>query len=387
MDLMKKHTMMITCAHGLSSYVAAELKALGYEVKEERRSGVDIEGNIYDAMVLNLHLRSAYCVQMLLHSFDCTDVEVFYREIKKLWWERIIPPDSYVSVSGRADNSVVKNTMFVNMKAKDAIVDRIAEKTSRRPDSGSDRSKIVVNIYWYSGKCYVYLNTTGQKLSDRGYRKMPHRAPLQECLAASMIAATGYDGTQELVLPMCGSGTLAIEAALIAQNRAPGLLRSNYAFMHYNKFDEEYWRDLRVEARAQTDRKKQFKIIASDIDPTAIVAARQNAKTAGVDNLIEFEVCDFAESKPSKEGGIVLMNPEYGMRLGEEKKLESLYTRIGDYFKADCTGGKGYIFTGNFNLAKKIGLRTSRRLVFYNADIECRLLEYELYKGTKKEKD
>lgn len=377
---------MITCARGLSSYVVAELDALNYPILEQRRSGVDIEGNIYDAMMLNLHLRSAYCVQILLHSFDCTDMDMFYREVNKIWWERVIPPDSYVSVSGRADDDVVKNTMFLNMRAKDAIVDRIAEKTKRRPDSGSDRSKIVVNIYWYSGKCYVYLNTTGQKLSDRGYRKIPHYAPLQESLAASILAATGYNGSQELVLPMCGSGTLAVEAALIAQNRPPGLLRSNYAFMHYNKFDEEYWRELRVEARAQTDRKKKFKIVASDIDPAAVKAARQNAKTAGVDGLIDFEVCDFAKTAPPKEGGIVLMNPEYGIRLGEEKKLEPLYSKIGDYFKAECAGCKGYVFTGNFNLARKIGLRTSKRMVFYNADIECRLLEYELYKGTRKDK-
>ena len=355
MNLKEKNTIMITCARGLSPWLRQELEELGYDIKDERKSGIEIEGNIDDAMFLNLRLRSAYCIQYLAASFKCTDIDTFYKELRKVWWERVIPPDEYLCVISRTDTEAVNNTMFANQRAKDAIVDRIVEKTGRRPDSGPDRTGVVVNVYWYGEDCWVYLNTTGQKLSDRGYRKMPHKAPLQEALAASIIMATGYDGTQDLVLPMCGSGTLPIEAALIAQKRTPGLLRSNYAFMHYNNFDSEKWMQYRAEAKKESVKTPGLKILATDIDPVAIVAARQNAQTAGVDHLIEFGVCDFANTRSPEQGGIVLMNPEYGYRLGEEKELVLLYSRIGDYFKQKCPGTSGYVFTGNLDLAKQIG--------------------------------
>jgi len=182
---------------------------------------------------------------------------------------------------------------------------------------------------------------------------------------------------------MCGSGTLAIEAALIAQNRAPGLLRSNYAFMHTKSFDKHKWQELRAETRKRTKKTLKYPIIASDIDANAVNAAKKNAQTAGVDHLIKFQVCDFMETEIPQQGGIVIMNPEYGKRLGEQKALESTYKRIGDFLKQKCCGYYGYILTGNMELAKKIGLKTSRRYIFFNADIECRMLKYELYDGKR----
>ena len=279
--------------------------------------------------------------------------------------------------------------MYANLKVKDAIVDRISEATGSRPDSGKEKDKVVVQFYWKDDFCRLYLNTSGKKLSDRGYRKMPHQAPLRESLAAAIIMATGYDGSMPLVCPMCGSGTLAIEAALIASKRAPGLLRSNYGFMHLKYFDEQKWRQMRTDALKKSKARggkstvKPARIIATDIDVEAVEAARKNAMTAGVSHLIDFDVCDFAETVIPPGPGIIVMNPEYGLRLGEIEKLNDTYKRIGDFFKQKCAGYTGYIFTGNPALSKKVGLRTSRRIEFYNANIECRLLKYELYAGTK----
>ena len=199
--------------------------------------------------------------------------------------------------------------------------------------------------------------------------------------------ATGYDGSEPLICPMCGSGTLAIEAALIASRRAPGLLRSNYGFMHLKYFDEPKWRQMRSEALKKSKARggkagfKPARIIATDIDAEAVEAARKNAMTAGVSHLIDFNVCDFAETVMPPGPGIIVMNPEYGLRMGEIQKLNDTYKRIGDFFKQKCAGYTGYIFTGNPALSKKVGLRTSRRVEFYNANIECRLLKYELYSG------
>ena len=182
---------------------------------------------------------------------------------------------------------------------------------------------------------------------------------------------------------MCGSGTLAIEAALIALKRAPGLLRSNFGLKHVMGFDSEAWSTLRKEVHVQSKKDLPFRIIATDIDKKAVEAAKKNAQTAGVDQIIEFHVCDFNDTPIPEEKGIVILNPEYGHRLGKQHKLEETYKGIGDFFKNKCAGFTGYVFTGNMALAKKVGLRTSRRLIFFNAKIECRLLEYHMYVGSK----
>ena len=384
MDIFEKQNrLMITCATGLGDSLSQELELLGYKVAVKRDTGVEIDASWEDVMRLNLELRTAFCVLLLLKEFRCTHPDQLYKTLLSIEWEDIIPNNGYISDICRCQTPTIKNTMFANQKIKDAIVDRLLQQTGSRPDSGANRDKIVINVYWYGEKCRVYLNTTGIKLSDRGYRKMPHSAPLQETLAAAMLLTADYKGDCAFVAPMCGSGTLAIEAALIAQDRAPGLLRSNYAFMHIKDFDMDRWQRLRAETRKRTKKTFNYSIVASDIDELAIVAAQKNAQTAGVDHLIKFEVCDFMETTIPEQGGIVIINPEYGRRLGEQKALETTYKRIGDFLKQHCSGYNGYIFTGNMSLAKKVGLKASRRFIFFNADIECRMLKYEMYSGSK----
>jgi putative N6-adenine-specific DNA methylase len=389
MDPKQTSTILVTCGAELVDYVRREVEDLGYESGQSHRTGLELQGDQYDAMRLNLHLRTAYSVLFLLGRFRCESPDELYHNVVELPWEDMVSPDEYVSVVSRINTEHVNNSMFTSLKVKDAIVDRVADKTGSRPDSGKDRDRVVVQLYWKDDLCQLYLNTSGLKLTDRGYRKMPHTAPLRESLAAAIIMATGYDGSEPLICPMCGSGTLAIEAALIASKRAPGLLRSNYAFMHMKYFDEPAWRQMRSEALKTSKSRggkagfKPARIIATDIDPKAVEAARKNAMTAGVSHLIDFDVCDFAETAIPSGAGIIVMNPEYGLRLGDIQKLKKTYKRIGDFFKQKCAGYTGYIFTGNPALSKVVGLRTSRRFEFYNANIECRLLKYELYAGTR----
>ena len=386
MDIEKKNTILVTCGPGLAVYLRSELEEFGFAIEAEHEGGVTVRGTGLDAMKLNLHLRTAYNVLYLLKEFECESPTQLYKTINSMPWEEMISPDEYLSVVSRINTPSVDNSMFASMKVKDAIVDRVSEKVGRRPDSGSSRDCLVYHLYWQREKCWFYLNTSGQKLSDRGYRKIPCDAPLRECLAAGIVMATEYDGTAPFVSPMCGSGTLAIEAALIGAGRACGLLRNNFGFMHELGFDKETWQSLRRQAK-KVRRKDIEPIIATDISKEAVRAAQKNAMTAGVDHLIEFGVCDFADTQVPAGSGIVVMTPEYGMRMGDEKQLAALYERMGDYFKQNCAGYTGYIFTGNMNLAKKVGLRTSKRIPFYNGDIECRLLKYELYTGTRKRRD
>jgi len=390
MDPKQKSKILITCSNGLVDYARQEVEHLGYEISSQHNTGLELEGDQYDTMLLNLYLRTAYNVLFLLKQFKCNSPDELYRNVIELPWEEMISPSEYLSVVGKIDTDSIDNSMYPSMKVKDAIVDRIAREAGSRPDSGKDRNKVVIQLYWKKDRCWLYLNTSGIKISDRSYRKMPHTAPLRESLAAAIIMATGYDGSQPLICPMCGSGTLAIEGALIAGRRVPGLLRSNYGFMHMKYFDEPTWQQMRSTALKKSKIRggkaafKPARIIATDNDPKAVEAARKNAMTAGVSHLIDFDVCEFDETVMPPETGTIVMNPGYGSRLGEMEKLKNTYKRIGDFFKQKCAGYTGYVFTGNPELGKKVGLRTSRRFEFYNANIECRLLKYELYTGTQK---
>jgi putative N6-adenine-specific DNA methylase len=384
MDFQKKSRLLITCAPSLSEWLQKEIEALGYKALLVRKTGVEIEGTLADSMRLNLWLRTAFAVLYMLDEFECRDAEALYRAAVRLPWEKLIPADEYISIVSHVDNPTIDNSMFPNLKLKDAIVDRIMKKEHRRPDSGPQRTNIVINLYWKDDRAWLYVNTSGNKLSDRGYRRIPYKAPMQETLAAAVIMATGYTGETPLVAPMCGSGTLAIEAALLAQNRAPGLLHANYGFMHLKGFNDEAWKAVRRETINAGEKKRIPRIIATDIAPEAVKAAKKNAVTAGVDQLIEFGVCDFAETPLPPPPFIVVMNPEYGMRMGEISQLEKVYERIGDFFKQKCQGVTGYVFTGNLDLAKRIHLAPSRKFPFFNADIDCRLLKYEMYAGSRR---
>jgi putative N6-adenine-specific DNA methylase len=388
MDIQERRDILVTCGPGLKDYLQAEIEALGFEIISTHAGGILTRGSFVDCMKLNFSLRTAYNVLYLLRQFRCGNCEALYKQVSTVPWEKIIDPKEHLCVLSQVDTWTVNNSMYPNVKVKDAIVDRISRKTGSRPDSGRDRNSVVVNLFWKHDKAWIYLNTSGVKLSDRNYRKMPHKAPLRESLAAGIIIATGYDGSRDIVLPMCGSGTLAIEAALIAMNKPAGALRSNFGFKHVKGFDEQIWEQIRSDAR-KTIRSGsiQKRIIATDIDEQAICAARQNARTAGVEHLIEFNVCDFADTELPAGEGIVVMNPEYGSRLGELEQLEAEYKRIGDFLKQRCAGYTAYLLIGNKELSAKIGLKASRRMVFYNGKIECRLLKYELYKGIKPPRD
>ena len=383
LDPTKKRLTRITCSPHTADYLRREIEQLGFEVQESDDVSVHIGATLEDCMRLNVHLRTALHVMWMLKRFRCPSPKALYTHAASFAWEELIPNDSCFSVASHVDNPKITNSMYPNLVLKDAIVDRISKQTGRRPDSGSDRSKIVINLYWKGDRAWVYLNTSGRRLADRGYRRIPHSAPVQETLAASILMGAGYGGTAPLVNPMCGAGTLAIEAALIATGRPPGLLRSHYSFTHTLLHDDDSWQRVRREARKCSGAGNPPAIVASDHDPRAIEAARKNAQTAGVEQLIEFVQCDFAQTPLPDEPGIVIMNPEYGERLGDSAELQHTYARIGDFLKQQCAGWRGFVFTGSRALAGKIGLRAARRIPFLNARIECRLLEYDLYEGTR----
>ena len=343
---MKTSKILVTCPKGIAPCLAQEIKDLGFAGPQESIAGVSVSGSITDTLRLNLHLRTGHHVLYRLKDFTCENPEQLYKEIYEIAWEEII------------------------YKAE-----------GKRPDSGPLTDKTVIFLYWKYNSCSVYIDTSGESLAKRGYRRIPLDAPMQETLAAAVVLAANYHGDTNFINPMCGSGTLAIEAGLIALGKAPGLTRQNYGFMHLKGYNDAIWENLRKEARGKIQKTIGKKIIAGDINPEAIEAARINSRLAGVEKYIDFVVGDYRQTPLPNDKNIIMFNPGYGIRLQEAKKLELTYKEIGDFLKQKCAGSTGYIFSGNLSLLKKVGLKAGRKMIFFNGPIECRLCEYEIYQN------
>ncbi|PLX69594.1 MAG: RNA methyltransferase [Denitrovibrio sp.] len=384
MNFKEKREILVTCPKEIPQYLEAELRKLGYPILYTRKAAVATEGTLEDCMFLNMHLRTGHRVLYLLEKSRVQNGDVLYKQAKKIKWEEIIPLDGYFSVSTAVLNTTIKDTRFASYKLKDAIVDRMRETKGKRPDSGPNEENTVLFLYWKESDCSIYIDTSGEPLTRRGYRKNPLKAPMQETLAAAALMAAGFDGTMNFANPMCGSGTLLIEAAMIATNTPPSVLRKNFGFMHLVGYDPKVFEKICEDAAKQVTACK-VRISGSDISRDALVASQANIRNAGFDGLIHVERCDFRDSPiPKGDKFMLMVNPEYGMRLGDEKLLETTYRDLGDFFKNKCKNSLCFIFTGNLGLAKKVGLRADRRIIFWNSNIECRLLQYEIYEGTKR---
>ena len=381
----KPSHIIITCSKRLSPFLQREVNELGFKISRTFSTGIELNGTLNDCIRLNLNLRCASQVLYSLKSFPCSNPDQLYETISQIQWESIIEKNGYFSITSTVDNATINNSLFANVKVKDAIADRFRNKFNERPHSGSALNQTVINLFWKDEDAEIFIDTSGETLSKHGYRKIPGQAPMLESLAAATLLATKWDRKSPFINPMCGSSTIAIEAAMLATNRRPGLFRDNYGFMHISGFNKEFFEKEKQQLKDQVKEVPDLKIIATDISEDAINISKINAGAAGVIDLIEFKVCDFEETEvPPNQPGIVFFNPEYGERLGDEIELEETYARIGDFMKKKCKGYTGYVFTGNFNLAKKIGLKAKRKIEFYTSKIDCRLLEYELYAGTKR---
>ena len=388
MDFNKSSRIFIACPNRMANHLAHEVEQLNYPVIQVFKTGVEINGSLKDCIRLNLNLRCATQVRFSLREFRANRPEEIYQEALKFPWEEIIPSGGMFSVSNSAEHFTLNNTMFMNVKMKDAIVDRFREKTGVRPNSGKDLTGVCIHLHWKDDHAEFLLNTSGEVISRHGYRRIPGKAPMQESLAAALIMASVWDMKSPFINPMCGSGTLAIEAALMATGRKPGLIERDYAFCHLVGYSADLLDECREEIKQQIKLPEEgLRILATDINPNAVEDARENARYAGVEDLIQFQCCDYRETPLPPPPGVIILNPEYGLRLGELEQLKNTYGEIGDFFKQKCGGYFGYVFTGNLELAKSIGLKPKRRLEFYSATLDCRLLEYELYAGSRRQTD
>lgn len=380
----KPSHIIITCSKRLSPFLQQEVAELGFKIARVFQTGIELNGTLNDCITLNLNLRCASQVLYSLKSFRCTSPDELYNTVSQIQWETIVEKNGYFSITSTIDTDTVNTSLFANVKVKDAIADRMRNKFDQRPDSGPELNRTVFNLFWKDDEAEIFIDTSGETLSKHGYRRIPGKAPMLESLASATLLATKWDRKSPFINPMCGSATLAIEAALLATNRRPGLFRNNYGFMHIMGYEGAFFEKQKKQLSNEIRIVPDLKVIATDINEDAINISRINAAAAGVEDLIEFKLCDFRETDvPENENGIVFLNPEYGERLGDEIELEEIYASIGDFFKKKCQGYMGYVFTGNLILAKKIGLKPKRKIEFYTSKIDCRLLEYELYAGSR----
>jgi len=375
----------VTAARGVEILTAKELTALGSTKTEVVPGGVYFEGNQETLYLAHIWLRTGNRIMLPLRSFPTRDPEMLYDGIAKFRWETFLKEGKTFAIdctiSGRKTPSL-SHSHYAKLKVKDAIVDRMRAKTGERPNIDIEDPDISIIIYIRDGVCTLTMDATGFSLHERGYRERGVQAPLKETLAAALVDFTEWDGTKPFLDPMCGSGTLSIEAALKFCHVAPGLNHRKFAFMHWPDFNETLWKRLVTEAQDKERPLPSNLVSGYERSGVNIRTSKRNAEHAGIEpGAIHFERMDFLDFElvlPEKPG-ILLVNPPYGERLGQNEDLPALYKQMGDIFKQKMKGWTAYVFTGNRELAKHIGLKASRRIELFNGPIDCRLLKYELY--------
>jgi 23S rRNA (guanine2445-N2)-methyltransferase len=366
-----------TCARGLETVLADELRALQAGDVSPGRGGVSFSGDQATLYKANLWLRTAIRVLQPIADFPVTTPEELYDAVKAMDWSQYLTPEHTLAVDCNVRDSHITHSKYAALKTKDAICDQFVEKCGKRPSVDVATPMVGLNLHIYKDEAVLSLESSGESLHKRGYRPILTKAPLNEALAAALVLLTGWKGEAPFVDPLCGSGPLCIEAAWLALSRPPGLTRKRFGFMGWMDFNVALWTELRDEARRGVKKKLDQPILGFDIRNDAIAFAMTNVRAAGIGHLLRFEQMDVADFQaPGGAPGVILCNPPYGERIGEEKELRGLYETLGTVFRERCDGWKKFVFTGNARLAKCIGMKPVRQVDLFNGKIPCRLLEF-----------
>ncbi|MBB6459584.1 THUMP domain-containing class I SAM-dependent RNA methyltransferase [Flammeovirga kamogawensis] len=366
---------------GLEEVLKQELIQIGAKNVKAGNRAVTFEGDNEVLYKANLHLRTALKILLPIKQFRARNEQELYDRVKKVNWAKYIDLDGTFAIDSTVWSETFTHSKFVALKVKDAIADHFTEIFKRRPNVDVNQPDIQIHIHISQRECILSLDSSGESLHRRGYRSEQRQAPLNEVLAAGIILLTGWKGDRPFLDPMCGSGTLLVEAAMIASNTAPGIKRK-FAFMNWKQYDRKLWNQVFREAKRAVV-EIEVPIVGSDIDREAIDISFANAERSGLDEDLRISKNSFFDRKAIGENGIIVCNPPYGERIG--KDIEELYKQMGDKLKQDFSGYDAWIFSGNMRALKFVGLRPSKRIELYNGAIECRLAKYEMYRGGKKD--
>jgi len=365
---------------GLEEVLARELRGIGAREVKPAVRGVAFRGDLEIVYRANLWSRTASRILVEIAQFDASDRGPLYDGVHAVEWENHMGVDQTLAVDAVSSRSKLDHTQFASRVAKDAVVDRFRNKYGRRPSVDTKDPDLQLNLRLHEDRCTLSWDSSGQRLHRRGYRSaMGVIAPLQETLAAGLLLLSGFDGEGDLVDPMCGSGTILVEAAMIARNMAPGLLGRAFSLERHVTFNQRLWEDVKEDAQAAAREVEGCPIAGSDITMDAVRSAQVAVRGAGVDDVVRVKRSDFTDLPQQKNSGMLVTNPPYGERLGELNRLGELYADLGDMLKTRCMGMSAHVLTGSKFLAGKVGLKTQKRDILWNGAIECRLLHYDLY--------
>ena len=366
-----------TCARGLERTLAEELAALRAEDVELGRGGVRFHGDLALLYRANLWLRTAVRVLWPILEASVQSTDDLYAAVQTIDWARYMTPEHTLAVDCNLRDSLITHSRYAALQVKDAICDQFVERCGKRPTIDTETPMVGLNLHIHQNEAVLSLDSSGESLHKRGYRTVLSKAPLNEALAAGLVMLTGWRGQVPLVDPMCGSGTLCIEAAWIALNRPPGLTRRRFGFMSWMNYDVGLWAAVRDEARRQVLKLLAHQITGYDVRRDALHFSETNARAAGIGNLLHFALRDVSDFQPPVgPPGILICNPPYGERIGAEKELVGLYRTLGIMFRERCPGWKLFVFTGNAFLARQIG-KPRQVSELFNGKIPCRLLQYQ----------
>jgi putative N6-adenine-specific DNA methylase len=369
---------------GLENILADELKSINAEEINALNRAVSFEGDIETLYKANIYLRTALRILKPITEFKARNENELYKNVYEINWKNYFSTKNSLAIDCVARSKYFKHSKYASLKVKDSIVDQFRKNTGKRPSIDVDDPDIRIHVHIDQDNCTISLDSSADSLHKRGYRLEKTEAPLNEVLAAGMIMLSGWNGNTNFIDPMCGSGTLVIEAAMIAFNIAPGSLRDKFGFMKWNDYDRQLWSKIKREANEAVTN-FDYKIEGYDKSLKSIKIAKENVKRAKLGKNILIELKTFENQIPPSRGGVLITNPPYGERL-KQNDINNFYKSIGDKLKQDFKGFNAWILSSNKGAIKRIGLRPSKKITLYNGPLECKFHKFELYEGSRKRK-
>ncbi len=379
---MEQLTITIKTIFGVEEVLKEELNELGYNEVTVLNRAVQIQGTMADVYYLNLHLRCAMSVLVEVKKFKIRDEQDLFKQCLKIDWTSYFDIDKSFAVKGAIQSKLFSHTQFPFLLVKDAIVDTFRDKMGERPNVNIKTPQVVFDLYIKENQVTISLNTSGAPLYQRGYRTEVGEAPLNEVTAAALVRLSGWDRKSTFMDPFCGSGTILIEAALLASGIPSNIDRQHYAFKNFIGFDAALWEKIQSEA-IKTCKGFDFDILGSDMDSNMMMMTKRNLRGLPIGRFVNVTTNSFQEVKKPSETGTIVCNPPYGERMGED--IEDMYQELGDWFKNELKGWNCWVISSNEEGFKSIGLKPTTKVKLYNGDLECSFREFRIFDGFRKD--
>lgn len=375
--------LLVKTFHGLEDILYSELEELGASNLRKVKRGVACEGNLELLYTANYKLRTALRVLVQIHTFEARNERELYDQVKAFDWSDVMDVHQTFAIANSVFSDLFKHSKFATLRMKDAIADQFREKYGERPSVDSEAPDVQFDLHSWKENCTISLDSSGEALNQRGYRGTEHEAPLNEVLAAGMIQLAGWDKTKPLIDPMCGTGTLLIEAAMLGHNMPPQKFRQHFNFKTWRDFNPMIWNRVKLEADSKM-RKSPLQISGGDSDKNAVDMAKKSLKRMGLHQEIFVRQVPFENHLPKTREGMIITNPPYGERIGKDD-IFAFYKTISDLFKNNFPGFEAWVISSNREAFKELRLKATKRLTLFNGGLECSFQQYKMYEGSETE--